>query len=179
MKSLANELKNIYMNIKDECFSLKSLARQVESSLRPNAQSKNLSFSIQYPEGMVEFFRGNYFAIFKILNDLINNSIDFTEHGSINLIFNQRDNFVHIQIIDSGAVMAPHQVESLNETDTTTIKILRKTRKIPAITKQLTKLMGGRIDAVSELGRGTTFHVWLPLTTCEKFFLNTENQTIN
>jgi signal transduction histidine kinase len=37
-----------------------------------------------------------------------------------------------------------------------------------AISRRLARLLGGDLTVVSELGRGSTFTVWLPLGEAEK-----------
>jgi len=157
-----------HMEIEQTPFSLKGLSMQVESSLRLGAQAKGLTLSTRYATGMPEYFLGDPLRLLQILTNLIGNAIKFTERGGVDVLFSHKDNVVHVQIRDTGIGMTPEQVESIfmpfTQADATISRRFGGTGLGTTIAKQLTTLMGGRIDVASEQGRGTTFHVWLPLT---------------
>lgn len=155
------------MDLEVSAFSLRALAMQVESSLRLSALEKNLSLTTTYLDGTPEYFMGDPFRILQILTNLVTNAIKFTEYGSIEVLFSYED-MIHIQVRDSGIGMTPKQVEkiftSFTQADASISRRFGGTGLGTTITRQLAELMDGRVEVESEFGRGSTFHVWLPLS---------------
>ncbi|EPG2632692.1 MHYT domain-containing protein [Pseudomonas aeruginosa] len=152
-----------------ECtdFSLKALAFQIESSLWPSAKSKGLILSTHYPADMPENFQGDQLRILQVLINLVGNAIKFTELGSVEVLFDYENDMVHVQICDSGIGMTPQQVDSVftpfTQADASISRRFGGTGLGTTIARQLVELMGGRIEAQSQLGKGSIFHIWLPL----------------
>lgn len=148
-------------------FSLRGLALQVESSLWPSAQTRSLSLNTDYQVGMPDYFKGDPLRILQILTNLVGNAIKFTEQGGVDVIFRYESEQVHIQVRDSGIGMTPAQVESIfapfTQADASISRRFGGTGLGTTIARQLVDLMNGRIEVESQLGQGSTFHVWLPL----------------
>ena len=155
------------LELEQTVFSLKALAMQVESSLRLGALAKNLTLTTHYATGMPEHFRADPLRLLQILTNLIGNAIKFTEQGGVDVLFAQKEGLVHVQVRDSGIGMTPQQIESIfspfTQADASISRRFGGTGLGTTIARQLAELMGGRIDVESEPGRGSTFHVWLPL----------------
>jgi len=156
-----------HMELENVVFSLKELAMQVESSLGLGARAKNLTLTTHYAAGMPEFFHGDPLRLLQILTNLIGNAIKFTEHGGVDVLFTYEKDSVHVRIRDSGIGMSPVQVKTIfapfTQSDASISRRFGGTGLGTTIAQQLTTLMEGRIEVESEEGRGTTFHVWLPL----------------
>jgi len=152
-------------------FSLRDLALQVESSLRLGAQAKHLTLTTHYAVDMPEYFQGDPLRLLQILTNLIGNAIKFTERGGVDVIFAFSKKMVHVQVRDSGIGMSPKQVASIfspfTQADASISRRFGGTGLGTTIARQLAELMNGHIDVESELGQGSTFHVWLPLPVAE------------
>lgn len=148
-------------------FSLKAVAMQVESSMRLSAHEKHLSFRVQYPDDMPEYFKGDPLRVLQILNNLVGNAIKFTLKGGVELVFAHRPGAVHIQVRDTGIGMSSEQVEIVfapfAQADASISRRFGGTGLGTTIARQLAEQMGGSIAVESALGFGTTFHVHLPL----------------
>ena len=163
-------------------FSLKVLASQVESTLSLSAQNKNLHLNVHYPPSIPEFFVGDCLRILQVLTNLVGNAIKFTERGSIDVSFDYTNEQVHIQVSDTGIGMSPKQLasvfEAFSQADASISRRFGGTGLGTTISRQLVEAMNGYIEAESELGIGTTFHVWLPLKQGKKPQETTPHETI-
>jgi PAS domain S-box-containing protein len=156
-----------HLELEQTNFSLKGLAMQVESSLWPSAQPRNLSLITHFPAEMPEYYKGDPLRILQILTNLVGNAIKFTEQGGVEVIFDYVEGSVHIQVRDSGIGMSESQIEGIfapfTQADASISRRFGGTGLGTTISRQLVDLMGGRIDVESQLGKGSTFHIWLPL----------------
>ncbi|MCU1717685.1 MHYT domain-containing protein [Pseudomonas sp. 5P_3.1_Bac2] len=152
-------------------FSLKGLAMQVESSLWPTAQPRKLSLTTHYPDDMPHYFKGDALRILQVLSNIVGNAIKFTEHGGVDVRFSYETGRVHIQVSDTGIGMSAAQIESIfapfTQADASISRRFGGTGLGTTIARQLTELMDGRIEVQSQLGQGSTFHIWLPLALGE------------
>lgn len=163
-------------------FSLKAVAAQIESTMRVTAEKKGLSLSTDYPNSMPAFFKGDAFRLIQVLTNLVGNAIKFTEQGKVEILFAYRENQVHIEVKDTGIGMSKEQVVSIfdafTQADASISRRFGGTGLGTTISRQLVDAMGGRIEVESELGQGSSFHVWLPLALGEECTEGTEAEEI-
>lgn len=111
----------------------------------------------------------------QILINLMNNAIKFTPEGTITLsAFKKNQNgqdVVVFEVQDTGIGIAPERIPGLLTWPTVPLKLL-KSLPVPAekretlglpIACRLADLMGGSISIESELGKGSTFRLVLPV----------------
>ena len=103
----------------------------------------------------------------QIFNNLMNNAIKFTPHGSVQIGYQPMNNMVQFYVKDTGIGIATEFHD----------KIFERFRQVEiskarnyggnglglAITKNLVELMGGRIWLESQSEKGSTFHFTLPI----------------
>jgi PAS domain S-box-containing protein len=156
-----------HLDLEETVFSLRAMAMQVESSLRLGAHAKSLTLTTHYAPETPEYFLGDPLRLLQILTNLIGNAIKFTEHGGVDVFFGHENGMVHVRVQDTGIGMTQQQVGSIfspfTQADASISRRFGGTGLGTTIALQLTELMGGRIEVVSEPGRGSTFHVWLSL----------------
>lgn len=101
----------------------------------------------------------------RILHNLIDNAIKYTEEGRVEIDVERRDGNIFLHVADTGRGMdaafiprlfAPFERERRGATGE------RGTGLGLAMTRSLAELMGGRIHACSTLGEGSTFTVSFP-----------------
>ncbi|MBI1814234.1 MAG: PAS domain S-box protein [Deltaproteobacteria bacterium] len=101
-----------------------------------------------------------------ILKNLIGNAIKFTEQGSVTIESSVRDGGVVIAVADTGSGIAPEALPIIFEP-------FRQASAPPSgrqsgvglglyIVQRLIGLLSGTISVQSDVGRGSTFSVWLP-----------------
>ena len=153
-------------------FDLRALLREVVELLRPEVRSKSLTFKFDYSESVPACFFGDARRIRQVAVNLIGNAVKFTERGGIRLRVEvdragADPGLVRIIVQDTGVGIPP---EHLGEVFGEFTQVLSNrpagaggTGLGLAISRKLVELMGGRIQADSEVGQGSTFTVMLPL----------------
>ncbi len=108
--------------------------------------------------------------IAQVLSNLFSNAVKFTpDEGAITIQVEQSDGMVSVAVADNGSGIAsedlPKLFQKFSQVGPQGAGRPRGTGLGLVICKELTELHGGRIDVASEVGRGTTFSVWLPVYT--------------
>ncbi len=148
-------------------FSLFKLIAELKSTLGMSTRKKNLEFEVVQDTSLSEFYKGDSLRIRQILMNLIGNAVKFTDNGKVSLQVSREDGKLHFAVQDTGIGIQADRLEKIFEpftqADISTTRRFGGTGLGTTICKQLTELMGGKIWAESVLGRGSTFHVLLPL----------------
>ena len=108
--------------------------------------------------------RGDREQINQVIVNLLNNAYDALDgHGRVTVkVYAQRD-WAHVQVIDTGSGIPPEVQPHLFEPFFTTKPEGKGTGLGLAICHGIVQSHGGSIEFDTELGRGTTFDVRLPL----------------
>jgi signal transduction histidine kinase/PAS domain-containing protein/HAMP domain-containing protein len=156
------------MDLHPETFHLDELIHHTCESLQPLASAKSLEFSFQNHLGRVTAYH-DPLRLRQILTNLIGNAIKFTDQGEVRVELTADDSPDHFRIAvhDTGIGIAQeHQktiFEQFRQIDQSTTRRHSGTGLGLAITQQLVMMMQGKIFLESELGKGSTFYVSLPL----------------
>lgn len=137
------------------------------------AEAKRLEFNATIAEDFPIAIIGDSQRLKQILVNLISNAIKFTETGEIVVsIFSTSPDTWKMQVADTGPGISTDVISTIFEPFKQlpeASKVLRKGYGLGlSITKQLIRLMGGEIEVDSEIGKGTTFTVILPLVIVEE-----------
>jgi len=149
------------MQLHADPFDPAELLRDVARLFRAGAADKGLELHIETPPGSPRPVVGDALRIRQILANLTGNAVKFTEHGSVTLRLKTDANGIQYEVADTGIGIAASEIPSLF--DVFTQAQSGSPRKFDgtglglAISQKLAALMGGRIDVVSEPGRGSTF----------------------
>jgi signal transduction histidine kinase len=102
----------------------------------------------------------------QIVLNLLANAVKFTPSGTVRLAAEAQRAGVRISVADTGIGIAPERLDSIFEefeqADTTTARDYGGTGLGLAISLRLARALGGDIRAISTLGAGSTFTLWLP-----------------
>ncbi|OSZ81806.1 hypothetical protein CAP35_00625 [Chitinophagaceae bacterium IBVUCB1] len=154
-------------------FSLREVIHSVRDMLMLKAEEKKLNFKVSVEEGIPARVTGDPTRINQILINLAGNALKFTENGfvAINVTIQKKQDkkyWLKFDVADTGIGISPDYVgkifESFTQAGTDVARKFGGTGLGLTISKQLTELMGGEISVTSELGKGTTFTVVLPIT---------------
>ena len=117
--------------------------------------------------------QSDYTKIKQMLNNLISNAIKFTTQGSVAIRAKwlKEQSIIRIEVEDTGPGIPPEKIssvfESFKQVDSSITKKFGGTGLGLAITKQFCDMLGMAIGIESEVGRGTTFWVHIPVETGE------------
>ncbi len=104
----------------------------------------------------------------QILLNLLSNAAKFTQHGSITLGAEGVSSQLHLWVADTGSGIPPELVDHIYEPFSTRQPANRSAGGIGlglSITKHLIALHEGSLALNTQLGQGSTFHIYLPLPT--------------
>lgn len=158
------------MNLHPEKFKVHEVIDEVTSITSTLASEKNLSLFIEdESDRELEIFADNT-RIRQVLINLVNNSIKFTEKGSVRICASRMDSArVMITVKDTGIGIPPNHLEAVfqefSQVDTSTTRKVGGTGLGLPISRRLVEMHGGRLwaDSTGVDGEGSTFYVELPL----------------
>lgn len=150
---------------------------------------KNINFHLYIAEDIPYELIGDKGKVKEIINNLLTNSIKYTDEGEINLKItcvndlNKNKSNLIISCQDTGKGIKAENINRLFtkfdrldvEKNTTT----EGTGLGLAITKGLTEMMGGKINVQSQYGKGSIFIVTIPQKIAEVEMPLTNTQVIN
>jgi len=147
-----------------------SLAEIVESVLaqqRDKVLVKGLRLDCTLDPRLPSTIIGDPSRIQQLLNHLLDNAIKFTHHGSVELALRRDGDRLKISVKDTGIGISPDRrggiFDSFHQVDNGLSRNYSGLGLGLALVHKLLGLMGGDIQAESELGKGSTFTVSLPL----------------
>ena len=106
--------------------------------------------------------------ILQVLDNLVTNALRYGEPGTpVTVSATLEDEMVHVSVTDRGEGIAPEHVKRLTErfyrVDTSRSRSLGGTGLGLSIVKHIVERHRGRLTIESEVGKGTTVHVLLPV----------------
>ncbi|MCA9924944.1 MAG: hypothetical protein KC419_00170 [Anaerolineales bacterium] len=151
-----------------EGFSPRELSHSIEDTMQVLANNKALKLTCTVQKNIPAYLYGDQERIQQIMVNLIGNAIKYTERGAITASLFQFDE-VHwaIQVTDTGCGISedalPLIFDSFQQADGSRTRRFEGFGLGLSIVKQLVELMNGDIDVTSEVNKGSTFTVILPL----------------
>ncbi len=168
------------LELEEKAFSLPVLISTITPPFQSLADDKGLDLVVKSRVESDMVVKGDEVRLRQILWNLLSNAIKFTDRGQIVLTIGLADDNVNtddvfvskkehhffFEVEDTGAGIAPDRLGAIfNAFTQEDNSISRKhggTGLGLSIVKQLTGLMGGTIEAESELGVGTKFCAYIP-----------------
>ncbi len=146
------------LNIKE--YSVYELLKRMESIVISRIGAKQLTFDLTFDDNISSKMLGDINKIQKILLNILNNSVKFTDVGKIKMnvsCTNEKDvQVLHFKISDTGCGMSD-EVQAKVYDDS------KETGGVGlALTKSYVEAMNGSINFESTFGAGTTFYVHIP-----------------
>ncbi len=159
------------LELDEEEFPLENLFEEIISMMALRASEKGVSFVFDYSDIKGHDFHGDAQRMRQIVVNLIGNAIKFTDEGGVTVKaeFEDRDGseYLHIDVTDTGMGIAPENFdlvfERFKQADSSVSRKYGGTGLGLPISRNLAKLMGGDIFLSSEVGKGSTFSVLLPV----------------
>lgn len=147
-------------------FNASQLVDDVVNMIKPQAEQKNIR--LMNATGDCELrIVSDADKCRHILQNLIGNSVKFTDEGTVEIVVSQLDKNINIVVTDSGVgISEAHQAHIFDEfrqADGSTSRRFGGTGLGLAIAKKYANLLGGTITVKSSLGKGAEFTLSLPL----------------
>jgi two-component system phosphate regulon sensor histidine kinase PhoR len=130
--------------------------------------TKQLSIIVDVPPD-APAIRADRQRLQEALYNLLDNAVKYSrEHGEIKLMARQRDEQIVLSVSDNGIGISkedlPRIFERFYRVDKArSTESIRGTGLGLAIVKHVAQLHGGRVEAESEISKGTTIRVFLPV----------------
>ena len=159
------------LDLAAEPFDLPVLAEGVVELLAPRAQDKGIEIALDVAEDFPAAVVGDADRVRQILINLAGNAIKFTDRGGVGVTLGftrtADGGEVVLAVADTGPGIPEERLpilfEEFEQGDGSSSRSHEGTGLGLAITRRLVTRMGGRIEADSRVGRGSTFRVVLPL----------------
>jgi signal transduction histidine kinase len=139
------------------------------------AADKGLAFNVELDQALPRFINGDIARLQQILVNLANNSIKFTEKGSVGINLSLVDaKHWKMEVKDTGIGIPQEEIghifEAFRQVDSTVTRKYGGFGLGLSIVKQLAELMGGTVSVKSKIGEesGSTFIVILPLEEAKR-----------
>lgn len=159
-----SELENKGLSPDIKSFSLDEQIRSVVILLQQDWESKNIDMDIELEETI---FEGDEALLYRLWVNLASNAVRYTErNGKIKITLSKGETAVTVSVSDNGRGMTKEEADNVfrrfYKADRS--RSSRGTGLGLAIAKKIAELHGGDISVSSELGKGSTFTVTLPIT---------------
>ncbi len=160
------------MEVQEELFDLEGLLRELCLTYSMLARQKGLNFSFVKDEDVPRKVYGDAGKLKEVLENMLNNSLKFTDAGEIRMLVRhvapEKAGYCSLffSIEDTGIGIKAEDMAHLFDAFYQTRSSIRNNKGtglgLP-ICKQLTDMMGGRIEIESKPGFGSSFRVHLVL----------------
>jgi len=157
--------------------------RYIAQSLQSLANTSNVMLRVESDESKIVMDYDPE-RLLQIVHNLLSNAIKFTPpSGQVTLQVKLSESWLQIFVADTGVGIAPEELplvfdrffQAKNQEHASPSPLGRRAGLGQggagiglSLTKELVKVMGGEITAESEVGKGTTFKVVLPITNKTK-----------
>jgi PAS domain S-box-containing protein len=181
--SLINDILDISkieagkMEVYLETFEVAQLIYDVQTTIQPLIDQKGNTLHI-HCDPAIGKMHADLTKVRQALFNLLSNAAKFTENGTITLtvrkdtgrtilLSSQSPCFILFEVTDTGIGMSLEQVnkvfQAFTQADASTTRKYGGTGLGLAISRHFCQMMGGDITVNSELGRGSTFTICLPI----------------
>jgi signal transduction histidine kinase len=154
------------ITISPEWFEMVDLFAALRGMFKPIVNSTAVSLVFDGPENEIKLFTDDR-KLSQILRNFISNALKFTERGEVRVSARMLDaDHVEFAVADTGIGIAPEHLTQLFadfvQINAPLQKRLRGTGLGLSLSRKFAELLGGRVAAQSEVGKGSRFSVVLP-----------------
>jgi PAS domain S-box-containing protein len=157
------------MDVNYSYFSLSQLVKANIEAIRPLCQRKKLILELKLDKKLPEYIFSDQDKIKQVLTNILGNAIKFTQKGKIKVSVKPANggSKIHFSVADTGIGMDKKEIDQVfqafKQLDHTDRRRFEGTGLGLSISKQLWTLLGGSISVESKKGKGTNFHLLLPI----------------
>ncbi len=145
-------------------FRVATVFEAISRDFRAVAHSKGLELAVEPSE---ESLHSDPALVEQILKNLVSNAVKYTEHGRVVVRCRREDATLRIEVLDTGVGIAAAQLAYIYD-EFYQVGVPASSSRDGyglglSIVQRLVKLLGARLEAMSEVGKGSVFAVLLPL----------------
>ena len=163
------------MELNVENVDLDALVGEVESTARPLAAKNTNAFAVAR-EGELGAIRADATKLRQAIFNLLSNASKFTQNGQITLAAKRETredgDWIHISVMDTSVGISEAQQQALfsnfSQASPAIAAKFGGTGLGLSLSRNLIRLMGGEIAVASEVGKGSTFTISLPVSPALK-----------
>ncbi|RAU23030.1 histidine kinase [Paramagnetospirillum kuznetsovii] len=162
--------------------AMEALAASIRRRFLPVAQDKSLDLTIEIAPDLPAQFRGDRGKIEQIINNLVGNALKFTAKGGVTVRLSHPAKshlakavpgadptlFLALSVTDTGIGIAEADLtrvfRAFEQVDGSSSRQYGGTGLGLTISRQLARLMGGDVSLSSQVGQGSSFTLFVPLT---------------
>jgi CheY-like chemotaxis protein len=178
LTALINDLLDISrvetgrVRFEPEMLQLGDVVKNVIEALAPNAENRDQMLNYRIEAGLPEI-KGDPNRLTQVFTNLVGNAINYTpEGGEISVNVYGVEGAIRADVIDDGIGISAEDISKVFErfyrADHPVVQESRGTGLGLPIVKMFVEMHGGRVWAESELDKGSTFTVLLPLPTVQQ-----------
>lgn len=161
-----SKLEQKQVQVNAESVTIKDIVEEAFQILQQKAELKKISFFIQDDTSVKLAVDRDHLK--QILLNLIGNAVSYTpENGEVKVILSQDANGAKIQVQDNGIGIPKEEqtriFERFYRVDKARSRNAGGTGLGLSIVKWLVENMNGKIELDSEMNKGSTFTIWIPL----------------
>jgi two-component system phosphate regulon sensor histidine kinase PhoR len=164
------QLESANPNLQLDDIDLSSFFGELIRDWEKKLAHKHLNMIVDVPPDL-PMIRADRVRLQEALHNLLDNAVNYSgEHGEIRLMARRREEQIVLSVSDNGIGISKEDLSRVFERfyrvdKARDAKNIRGTGLGLAIVKHIAQLHGGRVEAESELGEGTTIRVVLPIVT--------------
>ncbi|WP_412473574.1 ATP-binding protein [Halobacteriovorax sp. YZS-1-1] len=189
-----SKLESNKLELNEEVFNFKELIRDIVTLFSLESAKNNTTISYSFSNEFPTWFKGDSYRIRQVLNNIVSNSVKFTENGKVKIVTDFKPNGnnstkISVQVIDTGIGINKEQIpklfEDYQQAEPRTTKDFGGTGLGLSISKRIIKLLKGSINIDSNPGEGTTVKIEFECTPSEapthntRLFISESYNTLN
>jgi signal transduction histidine kinase len=148
-------------------FDLAELVQAAAGTIEPMLKAERVTLVTDVARDLPALFTDRE-KLRQILMNLLSNAAKFTDEGVITVSAARVEGALRLSVSDTGIGMPPEALgyifEEFRQVDMSSTRRHGGTGLGLAIVRRLARLLGGQVVAESQLGKGSTFTLTLPLT---------------
>jgi signal transduction histidine kinase len=148
-----------------ETVQLEAVVREAVAMIQPLAAGKGLKLGLSLPDSVT--MSTDRAKLIRILHNLLSNAAKFTAQGSVKVDVRTDGDHVIAKVIDTGIGIAPANQERIFDpfwqVEQSPTRQHGGTGIGLGVARQLARMLGGDLTVESEVGKGSTFTLRLPV----------------
>lgn len=182
LQSVLEDILDVYdletdqIVLNNQYFDIRHMLQSLHDLYRAPALKKNLNLSFSVYDQVPDLFLADEDKIKQVFDNLIKNSIKFTNAGYIKVQVDYVKNMLQVRVVDSGIGIEKVKLDLIfdmfSQQDNSITRSFGGLGLGLTICKGIVDAYGGQISVSSKLREGTSFLVTLPLKTSRSGILN-------